>query len=66
MPALEVLQHIGKLTRSSRFIQAKDTIDNVIGARFVARTKVLRLGRRLERPNDDPSRIRSEVECLPI
>jgi hypothetical protein len=66
MAALEILEHIGELACGARFIEGQHPIDNVVGAGLVGRPKVLRLRLRFEWSDDDPSRIRPEMEGLPI
>ncbi len=66
VPALEVLKHIGELLRGDDVIERQNAVDDVVGPRLVGRTEILRLDRRLEWPDDDARRIRSEIEGLPI
>ena len=66
MPALKILEHVGKLARRGRLVERHDAIDDVIGAGLLVRAEILRLGHGFERPDDDARRIRSEIEGLPI
>ena len=66
MAAFEILQHIGKLAGGGIRIERKHPVDDMIGAGLVGRVEIARLGRRLERPHDDPRRIRPQIERLPV
>ena len=63
---LEVLEHGEQLVFGRSCIEPQNAIDDVVGASFVGRPQILWLDSRPERPDDDPGRIRSQVECLPV
>jgi hypothetical protein len=66
MATLEVLENIGQLTGGRVLAQGKNTIDNVVGPGFVSRIEIARLRRRLEGPNNNSRRIRSQIKRLPV
>ena len=66
MAALEILEHIGKLAGCRLGIERQDPLDDMVRARLVGRIEVARFGRRLERPHDDPRRIGTQMERLPV
>ena len=57
----KILEHVAQLLRRGFGIEPKHPVDNVIGAGFIDRIEVSRLSRRLERPDDDPGRVRTQI-----
>jgi hypothetical protein len=66
MPALEILQDIGKLVGNGVGIERENPIDDMIGAGLVSRVEIARFSRRLERAHDDARWIRPQVQRLPM
>ena len=66
MATFEVLEHVAQLLRGSFGIEPKHPVDNVIGPDLIGRVEVARLSRRLEGPDDDPGRIRAQIQGLAI
>src|SRR3569833_1283727 len=66
MPPDKILQHLREEAGNARGVQCHDAIHDVVRARLVRRVVIPRLGRRLEWPNDDPRRIRAQMECLSV
>ena len=64
--AFEVFKHLAQLLRGSFSIEPKHPVDDMIGSDLVSRVEVSRLSRRFERPDDDPGRIRAQIEALAI
>lgn len=64
--AFEVFQHLAQQLRTSFIIKPKHPVDDMIGANLVSRVEIARLSRRLERPDDDPGRVRTQIKTLPI
>ena len=62
----EVFEHLAQLLRASFGIEPKHPVNDMIGADLVSRVEVSRLSRRLEGPDDDPGRIRTQIEVLAI
>jgi hypothetical protein len=66
VPPPEVIQHIRQLAADGCRIQRQYAIDDVIGPCPVGGIEVAWLGCRLERPHDDPRRVRAQVQRLSI
>ena len=64
--ACEVFEHLAQLLRGRFGIESKHAINDMIGADFVGRVEVARLSRWFEGPDDDPGRIRAQIEALAI
>ena len=64
--AFEVFKHLAQLLRGGFGIEPKHPVDDMIGADLVRRVEVARLSRRFEGPDDDPGRIRAQIEALAI
>ena len=64
--AFEVFKHLAQLLRGGFGIEPKHPVDDMIGADLVRRVEVARLSRRFEGPDDDPGRIRPQIEALAI
>ena len=64
--AFEVFEHLAQLLRGRFGIEPKHPVDDMIGADLVRRVEVSRLSRRFEGPDDDPGRIRAQIEALAI
>lgn len=64
--ALEVFEHLAQLLRGRFGIEPKHSLNDMIGADLVGRVEVARLSRRFEGPDDDPGRIRAQIEALAI
>ncbi len=62
----EVFEHLAQLLRGSFGIESKYPVNDMIGADFVGRVEVARLSRWFEGPDDDPGRIRAQIEALAI
>ena len=60
MAAVEVFKHFTQLLRGSFGIEPKHPLNDMIGTDLIGRVEVAGLSRRLERPDDDPGRIRAE------
>lgn len=61
MSAIEILEHVTQLLRRSFGIEPKHPVDNVVGPGFISRIEVSGLSRRLEGPDDDPRRVRTQI-----
>ena len=66
MTTVEILQHIGELAGDGLGIERKNPVDDVIVAGLVGRVEVAGLSRRLERPDDYPCGIGTQVKRLPV
>ena len=66
MAALEILQNVGELGGNASAIECQNPVDDMVGARLVGRVEIAGFGRRLERPHDDPRRVWTQIECLPV
>ena len=66
VPSLEVFQDIRQLRRCVLGAQGQNTIDDVIGPGLVGGIEVARFCGRLERPHDNPGRIGTKIESLPV
>ena len=64
--AFEVFEHLAQLLRGSFGIEPKHPVDDMIGADLVRRVEIARLSRRFEGPDDDPGRIRAQIEALAV
>jgi hypothetical protein len=56
----EILEHFSQLPSGSLGLEPKNPVNDMIGPDFVRWIEVSGLSRRLERPDDDPGRIRAE------
>jgi hypothetical protein len=57
----EIFEHIRQLSRGSFGIEAKNSVDDMIGPDLIGWVEVTGLRRRFERPDDDPGRIRPQI-----
>ena len=64
--AFEVFQYLAQQVRTCFIIELKHPVDDMIGADLVRRVEIARFSRRLEGPDDDPCRIRAQIETLAI
>ena len=64
--ACEVFEHLAQLLRGSFGIEPKHAVNDMIGADLVSGIEVPRLSRWLEGPDDDPGRVRTQIEALAI
>jgi len=56
----EILEHLGQLPGGSLGLEPENPVDDMIGTDFIGWIEVSGLSRRLERPDNDPGRIRAE------
>lgn len=66
MTALEIFQYVSQLTGDGLRIKRKYPVNDMISAGLVSGIEVAGFGRRLERPYDDPRRIRTQIKSLTI
>jgi hypothetical protein len=66
MPALEIFQNLRQLRRCIFGTQGQNAVNDMVGPGLVGGVQVARLRGRLERPHDDPGRIGTKVESLPV
>ena len=64
--AFKVFEHLAQQVRTCFIIELKHPVDDMIGADLVRRVEIARFSRRLEGPDDDPCRIRAQIETLAI
>lgn len=64
--AFEVFEHLAQLLRRGFGIEPKHSLNDMVGSDLVSRIEVSRLSRRFEGPDDDPGRIRAQIEALAI
>lgn len=64
--ACEVFEHLAQLLRGSFGIESKHPVNDMIGADLVSWVEVTGLSRWFEGPDDDPGRIRAQIEALTI
>ena len=57
----EIFEHVRQLSRGSFGIEAKNSVDDMIGPDLIGWVEVTGLRCRLERPDDDPGRIRPQI-----
>ena len=62
----EIFKHLLQLLRGSLGIEPKHPVNDMISADLVGRVEVARLSRRLEGPDDDPGRVRTQIEALAV
>ena len=56
----EIFEHLSQLPGGSLGLEPQNSVDDMIGPDFVSCIEVAGLSRRLERPHDDPGRIRAK------
>ena len=56
----EIFEHLSQLAGGSLGVEPKNPVNDMIGPDFVRWIEVSGLSRRLERPDDDPGRIRAK------
>ena len=66
MPSLEIFQDIRKLRRRILSAQSQNTVNDVIGPGPVGGIQVAWFRGRLEGPHDNPGRIGTKIESLPV
>ena len=66
MPTLEVLKHLAQLLRGSFGTEPEYSVNDMIGADLIGGVEIARLSRWFEGPDDDPGRVRAQVEALAI
>ena len=64
--AFEIFEHVAQLLRGSFGIEPKNPVDDMIGPDLIGRIEVSGLSRRLEGSDDDPGRIRAQIQGLAI
>ena len=64
--ACEIIKHLVQLLRGGDGIEPKHPLNDMIGSNPVGRIEIARLSRRFEGPDDDPGRIRPQIEALTI
>jgi hypothetical protein len=64
--AFEIFEHVRQLLRCGFGIEAKNSVDDMIGPDLIGCVEVTGLRRRFERPDDDPGRIRPQIQGLTI
>jgi hypothetical protein len=62
----EIFEHVRQLLRGGFGIEAKNSVDDMIGPELIGCVEVTGLRRRFERPDDDPGRIRPQIQGLTI
>ncbi len=62
----EVLKHLAQLLRGSFGIEPQHAVNDMIGADLVSRVEVSRLSCWFEGPDDDPGRVRAQIEALAL
>ncbi|MGZ5874446.1 MAG: hypothetical protein ACXWKP_20285 [Bradyrhizobium sp.] len=66
MSALEILQDIGELAGNGFGIECENAVDDMIGACLVGRVEIAGFSRRLERANNHPRGVWTQIERLPV
>ena len=66
MPPTEILKDLGEFTIHVRWAKGEHTLQNVVGTGAVDGIEFARLSRRSERPDNDASGVRPEVQRLAI
>ncbi len=66
VPAFEILQYVVQDARSGLRIHREHPVHDVVGPLLVCRVEIPWLGRRPERSNHHPSRIRPQMERLAV
>jgi hypothetical protein len=56
----EIFEHLSQLPGGSLGLESENPVDDMIGPDFVRWIEISGLSRRLERPDDDPGRIRAK------
>ena len=62
----EILEHIAELSRGCFGIKPKNPFDNMVGPDLVGWIEVAGLSRRFEGSDDDPGRIRAQIQVLAV
>lgn len=57
----EIFEHVRQLPFGRFGIEAKNSVDDMIGPDLIGWVEVTGLRRRFERPDDDPCRIRPQI-----
>lgn len=66
MATVEVFKHFVQLLCGGCGVEPKNPVDDMIGPKLIGRVEVSGLSRRLEGPDDDPGRIRAQIQTLAI
>ena len=66
MTAFEIFEYVVQLLRRSLGIEPKNPVDDVVGSGLVGWVEVSGLSRRFEGPDDDPARIRAQIQVLAV
>jgi hypothetical protein len=64
--ACEIFQHVAQLPCGRIGIEPNDPLDDMVGPRPVGRIEIPGLSRRPERSDDDPARVRTEINALAV
>ena len=62
----EIFEHFGQLLRGSLGLEPKNPVDDMVGPGLVGRVEVSGFSRRFEGPDDDPGRIRAQMQGLAV
>jgi hypothetical protein len=64
--AFEIFEHVAQLSCGRIGIEPKDPLDDMVGPRLIGRVEIPGLSRRPERSDDDPGRIRAQIQVLTV
>ena len=63
---LEIFEHIAQLSFRRFGIKPKNPFNNMVGSNLVGWIEVSGFSRRLEGPDDDPGRVRTQIQGLAV
>ena len=63
---LEIIEHVCQLSGGRFRIEPKNSVDDMIGPDLIRWVEVAGFSRRFEGPDDDPGRIRAQIQALAI
>src|SRR4029077_17394638 len=66
VPALEIVQDVGKLAGNRFGVEREDPVNDMIGTRLVGRVEIARFGCRFEGTHNHPRRVGTQVERLTV
>src|SRR5690349_9001072 len=64
--AFEIFEHVAQLSCGGIGIEPKNSLDDMVGPRLVGRVELPGLSRRPEGSDDDPGRIRAQIQVLTV
>lgn len=66
MTTFEIIEYVCQLPFGGILIEAKNSVDDMIGTDLIGGVEIAGFSRGLEGPDDDPGRIRTQIQVLAI